>query len=119
AVAAAAVIAAGVVLAVVVVAGGGVGVGQCAPEQLGHARVGVAGAAGVKPDARLRQSHLGASADAAADQTVHTLGLEKASQRPVAAAVGGDHLGGYHGAVPDVVELEGLGVAEVTEYIPV
>ena len=65
----AAVIAAGVGLAVVmVVAGGGFGVGQGAAQQLGHPLVGVTGAAGVELDARLGQGHLGAGADAAADE---------------------------------------------------
>ena len=56
------------------VAGGGFGIGQSPRQQFLHPLIRVAGTAGVQPDARLRQSHLGASADAAADQAVHTLG---------------------------------------------
>ena len=112
---AAAVVAAGMLLAVVMVAGGCIGADQRARQQLCHPGIRVALAAGVQPDACLRQRHLGPAADAAADQSVHLVALQEARQGSVAAAVGVHHLRGGDGAVLRVVELELCRVAEVLD----
>ena len=116
---AAAVVAAGVLLAVMMVAGGALRADQSARQQLRHPLVRVAGAAGVQPDARFRQRHLGAAADAAADQGIHLVCLQEARQGPVAAAVGVHHLGGDDRAVLHVIELELCRVTEVLEHLAV
>ena len=118
--AAAAVAAAGMgLLTVMMVAGGGFGVNQRTGQQVGHALIRIAGATGVQPDAGLGQSHLGAGTDTAAEQAVHAVRCQESGQGTVAAAVGGDYLGGDDGAVLNVVQLELFRVAEVTVYIAV
>ena len=55
---------------------------QPARQQILHGLVGAAGDPAVQLDARLGQSCFGAAANAAADEGVHTLGLQKARQAP-------------------------------------
>ena len=104
----------------VVVAALGVGVkGQLARQQVGHLAVRITGDAGVELNARLGQSGAGAAADAAADQGVHPVALEKTGQSAVAAADGTDHLGGDYLSVLDLIELKLFTVAEVLEHLAV
>ena len=110
---------AGVALLVVV---GALGVrvkGQGARQQGGHALVRAAGDAGVELDSRLCQGGAGSGPDAAADQGVHPVALEKARQGTVAAAGGADHLGGGHAPVRHIVQLELLTVAEVLKHLAI
>ena len=60
-----------------------------------------------------------AAANAAAQEGVHALGLQKASQGPVAGAVGVHHLRGEHLAVLHLVELKLGRVAKVLEHLAV
>ncbi len=89
---AASVFAAGVAapaLLVVVVAAMNVGViTEAAREQRVDRLIRFAADAAVELNARLRQRHLSAAADAAADQRVHTVPGQETGQRAVAAAVG-------------------------------
>ena len=84
-----------------------------------HLGVRAAGGAGKEPDAGLRQGIPGAAADAAADQRVYPVGLQKAGQGPVAAAAGAHHLAGGHFAAVDLIELELFRVAKVLEHLAV
>ena len=86
-----------------------------AREQGGDRFVRAAGYAAVQADARLPERHLRAAADAAADQRIHAVGLQKARQRAMAAAVGIDDLRAPDRAVLHIVELELRGVAKVLE----
>ena len=92
AVMAASVFAAGVAaltVLVVVVAAMNVGViAEGAREQRVDRLIRFAAEAAVELNARFRQRHLSAAADAAADQRVHAVPGQEADQRAVAAAVG-------------------------------
>ena len=118
AMAAAAVIAAGM-FAAVVIAGGRLNTDQRAVQQLGHALIGAAGAAGIKLDAGLCQSDLCAGADAAADQAVYVVLHQKTGQRTVSASIGRTDFRVYHGTVCNFVDLELFGVTEMTVNIAV
>ena len=63
--------------------------------------------------------HRRVAANAAAQEGVHALGLQKASQGPVAGAVGFHHLRGEHLAVLHLVELKLGRVAKVLEHLAV
>ena len=75
--------------------------------------------AAVNLDARLGKRHLCAHADAAADELFDAPLLEEPRKRAVAAAVRGNDFAFRHLAVFHVVDLKGLRVAEVREYVPV
>ena len=115
----AAVITAMMLLAVVMVAGGALGEDQGAVQQLFHALVGAAHAAGVQADAGLGQCDLGTGADAAADEAVHAVCQQEVSQRAVAAAHGGNDFCALDGTVFDFIQLESRSVAKVAVYISV
>ena len=103
----------------VVIAGHIAILGQSALQQLLHRRIGAAGRACIHRDARLRQRLTCAAADAAANQHLHALSLQKASQRAVALAVGVHHLAAGNLLALRLLQLELLGVAEMLEYIAV
>ena len=103
-----------VVVVVVVAADAGV-VGQLACQEICHSVIRIAGNAAVKLNASLRQSHLGTAADAAADQGVHLVGGQEASQGAVAGTGNIHYLGSDDDAVLHLVELELGAVAEVGE----
>ena len=84
-----------------------------------HRLIRVSGGAGAQLDALLRQSGLGAAADAAADQNVDAAIAQQGGQGAVAAAVGVDDLRGDHPAVLHLIDLERLRVAEVLEHFAV
>ena len=74
---------------VVVVAAMNVGViAECAREQHVDRLIRFAADAAVELNARFRQRHLSAAADAAADQRVNTVPGQETGQHAVAAAVG-------------------------------
>ena len=75
--------------------------------------------AAVERDACLGKSCLCAHADATADQRVCLGSLQKACQRAVPGAVGGNDLRGYDLPVRDVIELELLRVSEMLEDLTV
>lgn len=106
-------------LLVVMIAGHIAVHGQSALQQLLHHCVGAAGRACVYRDARLGQRLARAAADAAADQHLHTLGLQKARQRTVALAIGVHHLAAGDLLALGLIQLELLGVAKVLEYVAV
>ena len=107
-------VAAGMAFAVVVAADIGIIV-QVACQECFHSVVSVTGNTAVELDAGLSQSHLSAAADAAADQDINTAAKQEACQSAVTAAVGIHDLGGYDGAIFNVVDLKLLGVAEMLE----
>ena len=110
----AAVIAAGMAFAVMVAADIGIIV-QIACQECFHSVIGITGNTAVELDAGLSQSHLSAAADAAADQDINTAAKQEACQSAVTAAVGIHDLGGYDGAIFNVVDLKLLGMAEMLE----
>lgn len=63
---------------IVVITSGIVCIGEGTGQQFGYPLIGVTGAAGVEPDPGFRQGHLGAGADAAADQAVYLLICQEA-----------------------------------------
>lgn len=114
--AAAAMVAAGMVVTVVVVAATDTGVvGKLTHEQCLHRLVCITADTAVKPDVCICQRHLGAATDAAADQCVHTLRLQKACQRAVAVTVGVHHLGGYDLAVLYLIKLKSGSMSKMLE----
>lgn len=117
---AAAVAAAVMSLAVMVVAAYGVGVeDQCAVQKRLDGRIRAAGSAREQLDARLGQRRARAAADAAADQRIRAVCLQKACKRAVAAADRADDLTRHDRVVFHGVELEGLAMAEVLEDLSV
>ena len=92
---------------------------QPARQQILHGLVGAAGDPAVQLDARLGQGCFGAAANAAADEGVHALGLQKARQGPVAGAVGIHYLRGKHPALLSLINFELGRVAEVLEHLAV
>ena len=98
---------------IVVITSGIVCIGEGTGQQFGYPLIGVTGAAGVEPDPGFRQGHLGAGADAAADQAVYLLICQEAGQRTMAAAVGVHDLRGDHLASRYIIELELLRMAEM------
>ena len=110
----AAVITTGMAFAVMVAADVGIVV-QVAGQECFHSVIGIAGNTAVELDAGLRQSHLRAAADAAADQNVNTAVEQEICQSAVTAAVGIHDLGGDDSTVFNIVNLELLGVAEMLE----
>ena len=65
------------------------------------------------------RADFGAAANAAADEGIHALGLQKARQGPVAGAVGIHHLRGGHPALLGLINFELGRVAEVLEHLAV
>ena len=114
-----AVITAGMSPAMVMITGCGIRIGQRTSQQFGHPLVRIAGTARIQLDAGLSQSHLRSAANAAADQTVHAVDLQKTRQGAVAAAIGIYNPGGHNCTVFHFVKLELLCVAKVAEYVPV
>ena len=90
---------------------------QAALQQRIHRRVRISGHAGIKLDARLSQSHSGAAADSTADQCIHAVSSQKSRQRFMAVAACAHHLGRNHRIVRNLVNLEGLTVPKVLEYL--
>lgn len=90
-------------------------IGKLSSQEGLYRRVGLAADAAIELNARLGQRHLGAAADAAAQEHLHLGVGQKSGQRAVSLAVGVHHLGGHHLPVLDVVELELFRVAEVLE----
>ena len=97
----------------------GAGVVELTPQIGGHRLVRVALRAGAELDAPLLQGGLGAAADAAADQHVDPLLVQEFCQGAVAAAVGADDLRSEDPAVFHLIDLKGLGMAEVLEDLAV
>ena len=120
-VAAAAMIAAAVAFAVVVVVvAADIGIViQFAGDQGLGCRVGAAADTAIELDARLGQSHLGAAADAAADQNVRVEGIQNPCQGAVTAAHGVHNFRRYDLAVLNIINLKLLGMAEVLEDVAV
>ena len=92
---------------------------QLTGKQCRHSSIRTAGNAAVKPDARLCQSSLGTTADAAADQNIRVQRVEHTGQGTVTAAVGTDHLRGDDLTVANIIYLKKLRVAKVLENITV
>jgi hypothetical protein len=120
--AAAAVVAAGVAFAVMVVVVVAPDIGiefQSSGKQGLHRGICVTGHAAEQPDAGLRQCHLCAAANAAANQNIHIQHIQNAGQSAVAAAAGVHHRSGNDLVIRHLVDLELLGVAKVLENLPV
>ena len=107
------------VLVVVVIAADIRIVAEISGQQRMDSRVGITADTAEEPDARLCQRLLRAAADAAADERVHTVLHQEASQRTMAAAVGIDHFGSDDPVAVDLIDLELLGVAKVLEDLAV
>ena len=114
----AAAVPAGMVVAVVMVTVGS-GIDQLSPQVGFHRLVGVAGGSGTQLDAVLFQRPLGASADAAADEHVDPLTVQKAGQCAVSGSVGSDDLAAKDLSVLHVIYFKFLGVSEMLEHVPV
>lgn len=108
-----------VMLMTVMIAGGRSVLNQSSGQQGIHRFVRIAADPGIQLNACLLQSLSGAAADPAADQGIHALTLQKASQRAVAAAAGIRHPGGDHLALRDLVELELSAVPKMLEHLTV
>ena len=114
AVAAAAVIAAGMSIGVAVVAATGVGiVAELASQQRCNSFVGITGGAGIQLNPRLRQCGTGAAADAAADQCIDLMLLQKACQGAVTGPLGVDELGAGHSLAIGFIKFEGFTMPKV------
>ena len=107
-----------VMMAVVVASGIGIILQRILCQSL-RSCVGRTGNAAVEPDPRLGQRSLCAHADAAADQRIRLRSFQKAGQRPMAAAAGGDDLLCDDLTVLYVIELELLRVSEMLEDLSV
>ena len=121
-VAAAAVIAAGVTFTMVMVMMVALDIGvkaEITGQVIGNRCVGITGTAAVELDAGLCQCHLGAAADAAADQNICIQAAQHACQSTMTAAVGVHHLRCNDCAVLHFVDLELLGVTEMLEDLTV
>ena len=119
---AAAVVAAGVAFAVMVVVVGAPDVGiefQSAGKQGLHRGICVTGHAAKEPDAGLRQCHLCAATNAAADQNIHIQHIQNPGQSAVAAAAGVHYRSGKDLVIRYLIDLELLGVAKVLENLAV
>ena len=120
---AAAVVTAGVtcfaVLMVVVVAVNIGIVAQTSAEQCVHRYVSVPADTAVELDTRFGQRCLRSAADAAADQSVHTVLHQKARQGTMAAAVGINNFRMDDFAVRSFIKLELFGVAEMLKNLTV
>ena len=94
-------------------------IGQHAAQERLHALVRAAVHARIQLNAGRRQRRARAAADAAADQGVHALRLQKSGQRAVAFALHAHNLLGDDLAVLDLIELELLAVSEVLKHLSV
>ena len=115
------VVATGVAFAVVVVvvtADIGIVI-QLAGDKSQNCRVCAAADTAVELDASLGQSHLGAAANAAADQHVCMEGVQDTCQGAVTAAHGVHNFGRYDLAVKDLIDLKLTRVAKVLEDVAV
>ena len=114
--AAAAMVAAGMVVTVVVVVAAYIGVKcQLTCKQCLHRLVCITADTAVQTDIGICQRHLCAATDAAADQGIHTLCLQKACQRPVTVTVGVHHLRRQDLAVLHLVKLKSGSVSKMLE----
>ena len=114
AVAAAAVIAAGMSIGVAVVAATGVGiVAELASQQRCNSFVGITGGAGIQLNPRLRQCGTGAAADAAAEQCIDLMLLQKACQGAVTGPLGVDELGAGHSLAIGFIKFEAFTMPKV------
>ena len=107
-----------VMMAVVVTSGIGIILQRAVCKSL-CCRVGRTGNPAVKPNPCFGQRSLSAHADAAANQRIRLRGFQKAGQRTVAAAVGGNDLFRDDPAALHVIELELFRVAEMLEDLSV
>ena len=105
-----------VTLPMVVAAGIGVKAEHTGSKGL-HSLIGITADAAEDLDVRILQGKPGAAANAAADEYIHALRLQKACQGAVTAAVGIHHTGGRHLAVLHDIELELSRVAEMLKNI--
>ena len=71
--------------------------------------------AAIEADARLRERHLHAAADAAADDGIDAVRCEQLGRALVQLAAGRHDLARLHGAVRDRIDLERRGLAEMLE----
>jgi len=112
--AAAAVVAAGMAVVVVMVAAADTGiVFQLSNQQSFHCLVGITADTAEQLDARISQSHLGSTANAAADQHIDLPGLQKACQRAVAEAGSIHNFRRDHLILLNFVDLKMRGMSEV------
>jgi len=84
-----------------------------------HCAICVAGNAAKQPDSRCCQSHLGAAANAAANQNIGIQCCQNASQSTMTAAIGIHHLRGDDLAILHIIDLELLCVAKMLENFSV
>ena len=78
-----------------------------------HRCVRFAADAAVELDTGLRQRHLGAAADTAADQGIYAMCNQESSQCAVTASIGIDYFGTYNLAICNVIDLECFCVSKV------
>ena len=105
---------------VIVVAAPGIGIEVKLPCQQGfHRLIRVSGDSAEDLDPRLRQSHPGSAADAAADQRHHALLGQQSRQGPMAMAVGLHNPAAHHPVLLHLIELKGLGMAEMLKDLSI
>ena len=84
-----------------------------------HSSVRIAGNTAIQLNVSRCQGHLGAAANAAADQNLRVQRVQNTCQRAVAAAVGIHHLGRNDLALSHIIDFELLGVAKVLEDLTI
>jgi len=88
---------------------------QLTGKQSLHSLIRITGNAAEQLDPCLLQRHLRATADAAANEYIDALGLQKACQRTVTGAVGIHDLRGLNSIALDLVYLKLRGVTKMLE----
>jgi len=89
---------------------------QLTSQQICYSIIRVAADTTVELNACIRKGHLCTAANAAADQRIYIVILQKARQCAMSATLGVYHLRGYNRVVLDLIKFKCRGVAKVLEY---
>ena len=92
---------------------------QAIHQQSLYCSVSRTGYASVQSDPHLSQSHLSARSNAAADQSIDTIGSQEASQSSVTTAIGRNYLRSNYLAILDLIDLKLLGMTKVLKNFTV